>query len=104
MGTDTFWISTIAGDQCGIGVGSPPVPVFGLTADEFPLPEPAREIHARHEIMRHIGEETGMIPVLDQRFSNRGFIGRHGLPTRRINVVPRHGGIRAEWIRTSTGV
>ena len=75
MRSDAFRIAAVAREECLICVCSAAVPVFGLAAHELPLPEPAREVHPWHEVVRYIGEEAGVIPVSDERFRDGGFIG-----------------------------
>ena len=70
--------------------------VFGLAADEFPLLEAAGKIHARHEIMGHVSDKSGMVAGLLQRFGDSTFLGRHWLPAGQVDVVPGDGSIVVE--------
>ena len=80
----------VARQQRGVGRGLGSEPIFGLAAYELPLVEAAGEVHPRHEVVRDVGDEAGVIAGCGEGLGDGRLRGRQGLPAGQVDVVPGH--------------
>ncbi len=87
-----LYLATCAGSDVNGGA----IAVFRLTADVGPLLEAAGKIHPRHKVVRHVGKESGMVTLFNESFRDGPLFGRHGLPARKVDIIPGNGMIVIE--------